>query len=94
MFPMTSKERKPIADKGSFSLASGRNHGPQEAFNLYRLRDASEVQYGILKSQEGFDSTRARFTSSIYAKFLICFAASCVRASHICYIWGDFIFAE
>ena len=73
--------KKSMLGKGFFSLASGKNHGPQEAFDLYRLRDASEVQYGILKSQEGFDSTRIHFTSSIYAKFLICFAASCVRAS-------------
>ena len=67
--------------KGFFSLASGLNHGAQESFDLYRLRDASEVQYGILKSQEGFDTTRVHFTSSIYSKFQVCFITSCIRAS-------------
>ena len=46
-----------LGKRGFFSLASGKNHGPQEAFDLYRLRDASEVQYGILKSQEGLIGT-------------------------------------
>lgn len=70
-----------MRSKGYFSLASDRNHSPQEAYDLYRLRDVSEIQYGILKSQEGFDTTRVHFTSSIYAKFLVCFAASCIRSS-------------
>ena len=73
--------KKSMQGKGFFSLASGKDHGAQKAFDLYRLRDASEVQYGILKSQEGFDVSRVHFTNSIYAKFLVCFVASCVRAS-------------
>lgn len=30
--------------KGLFSPASGKNHGPQEVFDLYRFRGASEVK--------------------------------------------------
>ncbi len=72
--------------KGFFSIASSRDFGAEKVLKLYGLRDASETQYMILKSQEGFDTTRVHLTPGIYSKFHECFVASCLRAdiNYIC----------
>jgi hypothetical protein len=72
--------------KGFFSIASSKDFGAEKVLKLYGLRDASETQYSILKSQEGFDTTRVHFTTGIYSKFHECFVASCLRAdiNYVC----------
>ena len=45
--------RKTLRDKGFFSMLSSRDFGAGKTYDLYALRMASEVQYRILKSQEG-----------------------------------------
>lgn len=69
-----------LQGKGFFSIASSHNPGAGEVLRLYGLRDASETQYSLLKSQEGFDTTRVHFTPGLYSKFHECFVASCLRA--------------
>ena len=42
---------------------------------------ASETQYRILKSQEGFDTTRVHTDAAMMSKYAICFASSILRHS-------------
>ena len=65
--------------KGYYSIASSDNFGPVEVDRLYRLRDASETQFMIMKSMEGFDVTRVHSTRGIQAKLAICFISSIIR---------------
>lgn len=69
-----------MKEKGFFSIASSQDYGPAKVLKLYGLRDVSETQYSVLKSQEGFDTTRVHFTAGIHSKFHECFVASCLRA--------------
>lgn len=65
--------------KGFCSIASSVDLGPEEADRLYHLRDASETQYMIMKSQMGYDTTRVHSTESIQSKFTVCFIAAILR---------------
>ena len=69
--------------KGFFSIASSLNLGPEKVNQLYHLRDVSEKQYMIMKSQLGYDTTRVHTTEGIENKFAVCFIASIIR-SEIC----------
>lgn len=68
-----------MAEKGFFSLAVSDGITPSEANRLYRMRDTSETQHAILKSQEGGDATRVHSTAGIYSKFAVSFIASLLR---------------
>jgi len=68
-----------IDGKGFSSIATSENMEPMEANRLYHLRDASETQYMLMKSQLGYDVTRVHSTESIHSKFAICFVASIIR---------------
>ena len=48
--------------------------------DTYKKRDASETTYSLLKSQEGFDTTRVHSTESILAKFALGFITSILRS--------------
>ena len=72
-----------IDGKGFLSIATTENMGPMEANRLYHLRDASETQYMIMKSQLGYDVTRVHSTESIHSKFAICFVAGIIRCEII-----------
>ena len=73
--------RKSLRDKGFFSILSSRDFGAKKVSELYDLRMASETQYRILKSQEGFDTTRVHTDAAMMSKYAICFASSILRHS-------------
>ena len=68
-----------MSSKGFFSIATSSDIDADEADRLYALRDASETQFGILKSLEGADTTRVHNTEGIYSKFAVAFIASVIR---------------
>ena len=75
--------QRALDEKGFCSIASSVNLGPETVDRLYHLRDVSEKQYMIMKSQLGYDTTRVHSTESIESKFAVCFVASIIR-SEIC----------
>ena len=60
-------------------MLSSEDFGPKCVYDKYQLRIASEVQYRILKSQEGFDTTRVHTDTGMLSKYAICFVASILR---------------
>lgn len=70
---------KCMAGKGFFSLAVSDGITPDLANRLYKMRDTSETQFCILKSQEGGHTSRVHKTEGIYSKFAILFIASIIR---------------
>lgn len=70
--------------KGFYSLACSSDIGVNEADRIYNLRDSSEKQFGIIKSQIGFDVTRVHYTNGILNKFQACFIASILRNYFMC----------
>lgn len=75
--------QKALDEKGFCSIASSSNFGPEAVDHLYHLRDVSEKQYMIMKSQLGCSATRVHSTESIENRFAVCFIASIIR-SEIC----------
>lgn len=75
--------QKALDEKGFCSIASSLNLGPEMVNRLYHLRDVSEKQYMIMKTQLGYDTTRVHTTEGIENKFAVCFIASIIR-SEIC----------
>lgn len=71
--------KKLLRNKGFFSMLSSRDFGPKETFGIYGMRMASETQYRILKSQEGFDTTRVHTDAAMMSKYAVCFASSILR---------------
>ena len=74
-----AKWQKDVDLKGFCSIASSEDFGPEEVDRIYHLRDASESQYSILKTQLGYDVTRVHSTPSIQNKFCACFIAAIIR---------------
>ena len=72
--------QKDVDLKGFCSIASSEDFGPEEVDRIYHLRDASETQYSILKTQLGYDVTRVHSTTSIQNKFSACFIAAIIRS--------------
>jgi len=72
--------KKDMFAKGYFSIASSDDFGPEKTINIYHLRDTSEKQYCILKSQEGYDATRVHSTPGIQSKFAIAFISAIIRS--------------
>lgn len=68
-----------LAAKGFFALISSSDMGAREAYDTYHLRDASETEFSILKSQEGLDVARVHSTPSIRSKLAVGFLASLLR---------------
>ena len=68
-----------MAGNGYFSLAVSEGITPSEANRLYKMRDTSETQYAILKSQEGCHTTRVHSTEGIYSKFAVAFISGLIR---------------
>ena len=64
---------------GFFTMLSSKDFGPKFVYDTYQLRMASETQYRILKSQEGFDTTRVHTDPAMLSKYAICFASSILR---------------
>ena len=70
---------KAMSVNGFYSLAVAGGITPSRALSLYKMRDTSETQYAILKSQEGCAATRVHSTEGIYGKFAVAFMASLIR---------------
>ena len=70
---------KCMAGKGYFSLAVSTGITPNQANRLYQMRDTSETQFSILKSQEGGHATRVHKTEGIYSKYAVLFISSIIR---------------
>ena len=70
---------KCMAQKGFFSIAVSDGITPDMANRLYKMRDTSETQFSILKSQEGGHATRVHKTEGIYSKFAMLFISSIIR---------------
>lgn len=70
---------KAMSTNGFHSLAVADGINPSRALDLYKMRDTSETQYAILKSQEGCAATRVHSTEGIYGKFAVAFMASLIR---------------
>ena len=68
-----------MASNGYFSLAVSDDITPNEGNRIYRSRDTSETQFGILKSHEGGNTTRVHKTEGIYSKFALTFISSIIR---------------
>lgn len=71
--------KKSLRSQGFFAMLSSKEFGPQKTYALYQLRMVSETQYRILKSQEGFDTTRVHTDKGMLSKYAICFASSILR---------------
>ena len=70
---------KCMAGKGFFSIATSDTINPNQANKIYKMRDTSETQFCIMKSQEGGRASRVHKTEGIYSKFLVLFVASIIR---------------
>ena len=73
------KWQEDLYAKGYWAIASSVECTPRELGRIYHLRDASETQYSILKSQLGYDVTRAHSTEAVKNSFAACFIASIIR---------------
>lgn len=68
-----------IDSKGFSSIASSDEMTAEEIDSIYQLRQVSEKQYAIFKSQLGYDVLRVHNTESWTAKFAIGFIAGILR---------------
>ena len=65
--------------KGFSALACSEPFAAEEILALYDLRDASEKQFMILKSQLGYDTGRSHQDEGIESRHFIAFAAGIIR---------------
>lgn len=71
--------QKVMDAKGLSAIACSENMSADDINHLYHLRDASEKQFMILKSQLGNDVMRAHYTSGIESRFAVAFVAAIIR---------------
>ncbi len=69
-----------IDSKGYSAIASSTITDPIEINRIYHLRDASETQYMIMKSQLGNNVMRVHSSPSIEGKMMACFVSSIIRS--------------
>jgi hypothetical protein len=65
--------------KGFFSLASSQALTAKEANEIYALRNSSEEQFSMVKSQLGYDTTGTHYTEGIKAKLTLAFISAITR---------------
>ncbi len=68
-----------ISSQGYNAIACSEDYTAQEISELYDLRDVSEKQFSVFKSQLGNDVTRVHSDESIEAKLACGFIASIIR---------------
>jgi len=68
-----------LREKGFFAIITSRDMGAREALETYGLRDPSEKEFMMLKSQEGYGATRTHSTASIRSKLATGFLCSLLR---------------
>jgi len=65
--------------KGFFTLASSKALTAKEANDIYVLRNSSEEQFSMVKSQLGYDTTGTHYTEGIKAKLTLAFISAIIR---------------
>lgn len=65
--------------KGFYSLASSQPLTAAEANEIYILRNSSEEQFSMVKSQLGYDTARTHYTEGIKAKLTLAFISAIIR---------------
>ena len=65
---------------GYWSLASSLPLSAKELYDKYKLRDSSETQFAILKTQLGNETMRGHSTENDEGRFFIAFIASIIRS--------------
>ena len=68
-------------EKGYHAIASSTDKTAEEMHQLYRLRDVSEKQFSILKSQLNGNTTRVHAEASIESRLCTAFIASLLRTT-------------
>ena len=68
-----------MSSKGFLRMIVSEGISPSLGDALYRMRDTSETQFSILKTQEGGDAPYVTFTGGILSKFAMLFISSIVR---------------
>ncbi len=71
--------QKDLESKGFSTLISSDDMTPEEADELYNVRDVSEKTYSIIKSQLGFSVTRTQGDDAILNKMALLFIATIIR---------------
>lgn len=71
--------QKAVDIKGYSTIASSDDLSAGEVDEKYNLRNVSEIQFKILKTQLGFDTTRVHYRSGIENKMAVCFISSIIR---------------
>lgn len=67
--------------KGYKVLASDKQLSASEMVRIYKLRQASETQYSVLKTQLGNESERGHSDENVEGRGLVAFVASILRAT-------------
>jgi len=65
--------------KGFFALASSEALTAKESNEIYVLRNSSEEQFSMVKSQLGYDTTGTHYTEGIKAKLTLAFISAIIR---------------
>jgi len=79
-FKWNFKELQKTADSYGFhAIASSEMMSAERIHELYELRDVSEKQFSILKSQLGCDTTRVHTDKAIESRYAISFVAAVIR---------------
>ena len=73
------KLQEAASKKGFYTLATSENMDAKTANDVYSLRNNSEEQFSIIKSQLGYDVTRSHFTEGTIARLTMAFICSVIR---------------
>ncbi len=71
--------QKVLTNNGYFAIASGSSRSAEEIHQLYQLRDHSEKQFSVFKSQLGYDTTRVHSDQAIENRLAVGFVAALIR---------------
>ena len=79
-YEINDEKLQAAMDKKGFSaLAADSNYGAFETLSKYDLRDKSEKQYMVIKTQLGNRVFRTHFTNGVKSKGFVAFIASIIR---------------
>ena len=78
-FVNTEKVQAMGERKGFFTLASSKALTAKESNEIYVLRNSSEEQFSMVKSQLGYDTTGTHYTEGIKAKLTLAFISAVIR---------------
>lgn len=78
-FRLNENVQKAADRKGYCALACSENWSARQVLDTYDLRDASEKQFMILKTQLGYHTGRAHCTEGIESRHFVAFIAGIIR---------------